>query len=67
MLFYRVEEFTPCYELPPILIPGAGVEYVDIVDCETFEPVDIVRRRSLVAVCVRLGRTRLIDNTILAG
>ena len=26
MHFYRVENYTPCYDLPPILIPGVGVE-----------------------------------------
>lgn len=25
MLFYRVEELTPCYARPPYLVPGAGV------------------------------------------
>ncbi|NLE66550.1 MAG: pantoate--beta-alanine ligase [Lentisphaerae bacterium] len=42
--------------------PGAAVEYVEIVDAESFEPAAVVRRPALAALAVRLGATRLIDN-----
>ncbi|MGI6736797.1 MAG: pantoate--beta-alanine ligase [Anaerovoracaceae bacterium] len=44
----------------PLLRP----EYISIVDRETMQPVDTVRGdgSALLAVAVRLGRTRLIDN-----
>ena len=39
-------------------------EYVEIVDPETFEPVERVEGPVLVAVAARVGRARLIDNVI---
>ena len=43
-------------------IPGGRVDYVEIVDWDTFEPVREVTERSLIAVAVKVGATRLIDN-----
>jgi pantoate--beta-alanine ligase len=40
-------------------------EYVALVDPETFEPVETVNGRVLVAVAARLGETRLIDNALI--
>lgn len=46
--------------------PLANLDYVAVVDAETLEPVDKVDDREiLIAVAVRFGKTRLIDNTIL--
>jgi pantoate--beta-alanine ligase len=48
------------------LEPRARVDYVNVVDAETLEHVDKLDDRSiLIAVAVYLGKTRLIDNTIL--
>lgn len=44
-----------------------SVEYIDTVDWETLEPVGVIGGPTLVAVAVRIGRTRLIDNTVLAA
>lgn len=44
---------------------GMQVEYVEAVDWRTLAPVRQVRGPTLVAVAVRLGRTRLIDNVLL--
>ena len=45
--------------------PDARVDYVEIVDDETLEPVQQCDRPVLVALAVFLGRARLIDNTRL--
>ena len=46
--------------------PLAQIDYVTIVDDETLEPIDkIVEKAALIAVAVRFGNTRLIDNTVV--
>ncbi|MFB8387254.1 pantoate--beta-alanine ligase [Microbacterium sp. NPDC055910] len=45
---------------------GLTAEYVAIVDPDTLEEVRAVDRPALVAVAVRVGATRLIDNVVLA-
>ena len=45
--------------------PGALIEYIEIVDPDSIEPVEDVSNGALVAIAVRFGTTRLIDNTIL--
>ena len=46
--------------------PLAAVDYVAVVDNETLEPVEKVGETAvLIAVAVRFGRVRLIDNTVL--
>ncbi|MGB1583727.1 MAG: pantoate--beta-alanine ligase [Solirubrobacterales bacterium] len=42
-----------------------AVEYLEIVDFETLEPVSEVTNATLVAIAARVGSTRLIDNTLL--
>jgi pantoate--beta-alanine ligase len=42
--------------------PVAKVDYAEIVDAETFEPVVRVRRSCFVLLAVFIGKTRLIDN-----
>ncbi len=43
-------------------IPGARLDYLELVDAETLQPVRDFRRRTRLATAVFLGRTRLIDN-----
>jgi pantoate--beta-alanine ligase len=46
--------------------PLADVDYVEIVDNETLAPLEkIDDKPALIAVAVRFGKVRLIDNTIL--
>ena len=45
--------------------PTVAVEYVAIVEPATLAPVETVDADTVVALAVRLGRTRLIDNIIL--
>ncbi|MCX7592141.1 MAG: pantoate--beta-alanine ligase [Kiritimatiellae bacterium] len=44
---------------------GLEVEYVEIVDDQTLEPLAVVNRPAILAVAVRAGATRLIDNIAL--
>ncbi|HXJ10776.1 MAG TPA: pantoate--beta-alanine ligase [Candidatus Limnocylindrales bacterium] len=45
--------------------PRARVDYAEIVDAETFEPVVRVARRCYALLAVYLGKTRLIDNMLI--
>jgi pantoate--beta-alanine ligase len=45
--------------------PGAELDYAEIVDAETFQPVDNVNRPAVAALAVRFHNTRLIDNVQL--
>ena len=40
----------------------AQVDYIEVVDTESFQPVEIVRPNSLLVLAVFFGKTRLIDN-----
>lgn len=47
--------------------PGVDVEYLELRDADTLEPVDgAVDRPCVLAVAARVGTTRLIDNVVLA-
>ena len=46
--------------------PRARLDYVSVIDAETLEPVERVDERpTLIAIAAYIGKTRLIDNTIL--
>lgn len=45
--------------------PLASVDYAEVVDAETLEPVMRLRRGCLVVLAVFLGTTRLIDNLLV--
>ena len=47
--------------------PLARVEYAEVVDAETFQPVEVLRGRLVLPLAVRVGGTRLIDNFRLAA
>jgi pantoate--beta-alanine ligase len=46
-------------------IPRCRVDYIAVVDPETFEPMKKIRRPVLLAIAARMGKTRLIDNVIV--
>lgn len=46
-------------------MPGAEIDYFEIVHPETLEKLEAVRGPSLAACAIRLGSTRLIDNILL--
>ncbi|HXX28747.1 MAG TPA: pantoate--beta-alanine ligase [Terriglobales bacterium] len=45
--------------------PAVRLDYFSIVDPDTLTPVQELTRKTLVAVSAFVGRTRLIDNTVL--
>lgn len=45
--------------------PFAQIDYVSVADPDTLRELDTVGDRALVSLAVRIGKTRLIDNTIL--
>jgi len=47
------------------LISGVRIDYIEIVDWETLQPLDFIAKKTLIALAVFVGRTRLIDNTII--
>ncbi len=46
--------------------PLANVEYVKLCDAETLAEIDRIEQPALLALAVRIGRARLIDNRVLA-
>jgi len=47
--------------------PLARVEYAEVVDAESFQPVETLRGRLVLPLAVRIGGTRLIDNIRLTA
>jgi pantoate--beta-alanine ligase len=47
--------------------PLAKIDYVELVDWNTLEPTDSTQGDILMAIAVYIGKTRLIDNFIIAG
>lgn len=45
--------------------PLANIDYVALVDAETLKDTEIIGGKVLIALAVKFGRTRLIDNTIV--
>ncbi len=45
--------------------PLASIDYVEIVDGKTMEPVEVIKGKILIALAVKFGKTRLIDNVLL--
>ena len=41
------------------------IEYIDIVDPETLEDIDVIKEKVLLLVAVKVGKTRLIDNVLV--
>lgn len=46
---------------------GAVLDYAAIVDADSLQPITAPTKRMLVAVAVKFGATRLIDNVVVAG
>lgn len=45
--------------------PLANIDYIAIVDTEELKPIEIINGRTLIALAIRVGKTRLIDNIIV--
>ncbi len=63
----EVSSETVKNEIKNILLrdDGLEVDYIEIVDTETFEPVGELRAGTLIAVAAKVGETRLIDNVMI--
>lgn len=44
---------------------GVAIDYIEIADPETLEPLDIARGRMVLLVAIRISGTRLIDNFLI--
>ena len=44
---------------------GITIEYIDICDAMTLEDISRIDRKAVLAIACRIGKTRLIDNTLL--
>jgi pantoate--beta-alanine ligase len=47
--------------------PGAVLDYAAVVDADTLAPVARLSGPTLLALAVRFGTTRLIDNVLISG
>ena len=47
--------------------PLAGIDYVSVAEATTLEELDHISGAALVSLAVRVGKTRLIDNTTLGA
>lgn len=47
--------------------PGLELDYLELVDDESFEPVSEVSGEQTLVVAARVGSVRLLDNVVLAG
>ena len=46
-------------------IPEAHIDYIAIVDSKTLTPVRKIENNTLIALAIKIGSTRLIDNTLI--
>ncbi len=45
--------------------PSSDIEYINICDPETLEDINTLKEKSLLALAVKVGTTRLIDNCVI--
>ncbi len=45
--------------------PLAKIDYISIADADTLEELKLIDRSALASLAIRIGKTRLIDNTVL--
>lgn len=48
-----------------VLSPKFELEYLNFIDYDKFEKVDTIKGNTLIAICAKIGSTRLIDNIIV--
>jgi pantoate--beta-alanine ligase len=58
-----IERVRAVLEAEPLI----QVDYTELVDAETLQPVTEIARPALLALAAVVGTTRLIDNTVLGG
>jgi pantoate--beta-alanine ligase len=47
------------------LVPAGQIDYLELADPQTLEPLEVARPPALLALAVRLGGARLIDNIVV--
>jgi pantoate--beta-alanine ligase len=47
--------------------PGCRIDYIEIVHPDTLKPLEVIGDRAVMALAVRVGNTRLIDNMTLVA
>jgi len=47
--------------------PLAVIDYVEIYSFPELEEIEYINREAIMAIAVKIGKTRLIDNVILEG
>lgn len=45
---------------------GTLIDYIEICDLENLEPLNIIKKKALIALAVRIGKARLIDNCVVS-
>ncbi|AFZ37087.1 pantothenate synthetase [Stanieria cyanosphaera PCC 7437] len=61
----RVEALIDLVKQELATVPPIKIQYVELVDPQTLQPLDRVKEKGLLAVAAYLGSTRLIDNIVL--
>ena len=46
-------------------VPGTAIDYIAIVNADTLKVVSEIKNNTLIALAVFVGKTRLIDNTVI--
>jgi len=46
-------------------VPTAKIDYITIGDAETLQPIDFIEGPAVIALAVKFGKTRLIDNMVV--
>jgi len=59
------ERLIGAFEAIAQTLPNVEIEYADLVDPQTLEPLQAIADEGLLSVAARVGSTRLIDNIIL--
>ncbi|MEN7972555.1 MAG: pantoate--beta-alanine ligase [Verrucomicrobiota bacterium] len=47
-------------------VPEASIDYIDFVDDALLKPIEAINGKAFVAIAVKIGSTRLIDNKVFA-
>jgi len=42
------------------------IDYLSLVDPDTLQEIDVIKKEARLALAVRVGKTRLIDNSLLS-
>jgi pantoate--beta-alanine ligase len=61
----RARELRDAAYATLVAAPDLKVQYVEVVDAYTLEPIDLIEAPTLVAIAAWAGSTRLIDNCVI--